>query len=52
MQMQISMLYIMILQIEIVLEAIQKNTPFTVQVSPTGLSQGLRLQSPSTQQIV
>ena len=37
---------------EIVLESIQKNTAFTVQVSPTGLAQALRLQAPSTVQIV
>ena len=37
---------------QVVLEAIQKNTPFTVQVSPTGLAQSLRFQAPSTQQIV
>ena len=37
---------------EIVLEAIQKNTPFSVSVSPTGLAQSMRLQSPSTTQII
>ena len=37
---------------DIVLESIQKNTAFTVQVSPTGLAQALRLQAPSTVQIV
>ena len=34
------------------LEAIQKSTAFSVAVSPTGLGQSMRLQSPSTTQIV
>ena len=37
---------------EIVIEAIQKNTAFSLTASPSGLSQSLRFQAPSTVQIV
>ena len=37
---------------EIVLEAIQKNTAFSLTASPSGLAQSLRFQAPSTVQIV
>ena len=36
----------------IVLEAVEKNKAFTVQVSPTTLNQAIRFQAPSTSQII